>query len=199
MGYFPFFVDITGKKGLVVGGGRIALRKIQTLLPFAPQLSVVASEILPEIEDLKTAAEAAGTKIVCMHRCYEEADLADAFFVIAATADGALNAAISAQCRIRGILVNAVDDREHCSFLFPSLTRKGPLTVAVSTEGASPMVSAILRRQFEAQIPDQIEAILEELEQERELVRMQIPDDAKRAAYLKERAIRALTSQEEKE
>lgn len=199
MAYFPFFVDIAGKKGLIVGGGKIAHQKIQKLIPFAPHLSVVAPEILPEIEELRTAAEAEHTKIDCIYRCYEEADLTDAFFVIAATTDESLNEIISAECRARGIPVNVVDDRDRCSFLFPSLTHKGSLTVAVSTEGASPTVAAVLRRQFEALIPDHIDEILEQLAQKRELAREQIPDDKERAAYLKEQAIRALCFREDSE
>lgn len=177
MAYFPFFVDITGKKGIIVGGGRIALHKIGRLLPFSPELTVIAPQIMDEIRAIEG--------IVRVQREFQECDLSDAFFVIAATDDEALNARVSDLCKSRSIPVNVVDDKEKCSFIFPSIVKKGALTAAVSTEGASPQIAAMLRRQMEAELPEHIEEILDYLAQIRPIAREKISDDRERADFLK--------------
>lgn len=196
MAYFPFFMDLSGKKGVVVGGGRIALEKLEKLISFAPALTVIAPEILPEIEILAKKAvcncegnkNSSDMKISIQQRYFEDTDIEDAFFVIAATDDGELNARISSICRKNRIPVNVVDDKEKCSFIFPSLVKKGSLTVAISTEGASPQVAASLRRKLETEIPDEIEDILDYLAWLRPIAKEKIPDDRKRAEFLKKTA-----------
>jgi siroheme synthase-like protein len=162
MGYFPFFVDIAGKEGLIVGGGVVALRKIQKLLPFSPLLTVAAPEMLPEIAGIKS--------LTLLHAPFSEEMLAGKFFVIAATDDVALNHRISALCRQRGILVNVVDDKAACGFLFPALVQDGPLTVGISTGGASPSAAIYLKDQFSAALPANFGEILEFLEEQRSCI-----------------------------
>jgi siroheme synthase-like protein len=159
MGYFPFFVDIAGKEGLIVGGGVVALRKIQKLLPFAPLLTVAAPEILPEIAEIKS--------LTLLHAPFSEEMLTGKFFVIAATDDVDLNHRISALCRQRGILVNVVDDQAACGFLFPALVQDGPLTVGISTGGASPSAAIYLKEHLSAALPEHFGEILEFLEAQR--------------------------------
>ena len=115
MGYFPFFMDIEGKNGLIAGGGRIALHKLQKLLPYGAKLMVVTPRISEELEQF-----AHQNDICVINRKFESKDLIDMCFVIAASDDGEVNAEIGRLCRERGILVNVVDDRERCSFIFPS-------------------------------------------------------------------------------
>ncbi len=177
MGYFPFFIDIEGKKGLVVGGGTVAARKVEKLLPFSPEITVIAPVILTELKENKA--------ISCMEKEFTDEAVENCTFVIAASDDGALNAHVSALCREKGILVNAVDDMENCGFLFPALIREGKLTVGISTEGASPYGAAKLRDLIRKQIPSQIEEILDFLAQVRKEAKEQIPDPAERACFLK--------------
>lgn len=188
MAYFPFFVDVTGKKCVVVGGGRIALHKIQKLLPFAPELVVIAPEILPEITDY----ESSGIRLKCICRSAYPEDLEGAAFVISATDEEETNAWVSNWCRSRGIPVNAVDDKEKCSFLFPALVKRGNLTIGISTEGASPQIASRLRKQIEQEIPERMEEILDYLAWLRPIAKERIKDGKRRASFLKETAQQCL-------
>ena len=137
MGYFPFFVDLEGQPGLIVGGGTVALRKADKLLPYGPHLTVVSPHILPELERIPG--------LTLSRREFSPADLDGMLFAIAATDDRGLNRRIAELCRERHIPVNAVDDREACSFLFPALVKRGDLSVGISTGGASPTAAIWLK------------------------------------------------------
>lgn len=180
MGYFPFFVDIEARTGLIVGGGRIAAHKIEKLLPFMPRLTVVAPWIEPKLKE--------NHMLVCKERSFCDSDVEGMFFVIAATDEEELNAHISRLCRERGILVNVVDDKEKCSFLFPSLVKEGELSVGISTGGASPQMASWLRSEVAAAIPAHTEKILDFLMELRGLAKERIADGHKRAVFLKEAA-----------
>lgn len=180
MGYFPFFMDIEGKKGLVIGGGAVAAWKVGKLLPFAPALTVVAPAILPELLD--------NPAIVCEQRRFKEADLEGVMFVIAASDDQEVNARAAALCRERNLLVNVVDDRQACGFVFPSIVKEGKLTIGISTKGASPQVASTLRSKAAMALPGQMEEILDYLGELREYAKEQIPDLGRRSTFLKEAA-----------
>ncbi len=173
MAYFPFFVDLTGVSGLIVGGGTVAARKVQQLLPFGPELTVAAPEILPELAALP------GLRL--LRESFRRELLEGTSFVIAATDDRAENREIALACRERNIPVNAVDDREACTFLFPALVRDGPLTVGISTSGTSPAAAAWLRRRVEACLPEGFGAILTCLEEVRPRVRATVSSQRDRA------------------
>lgn len=177
MAYFPFFVDIENEKGLIVGGGRIAAHKVEKLLPFGAQLTVIAPQISSILKE--------NTAVTCLEREFCDRDVEQARFVIAASDDTALNHHISELCRKRGILVNVVDDKDYCGFLFPALVKEGKLTAGICTAGASPQTAASVRSQLAAELPGQIEAILEDLNDLRDAAKERIADDRKRAAFLK--------------
>ncbi len=178
MAYFPFFMDLKGRTGLVVGGGRIALHKIEKLIPFEPVLEVCAPSVLPEI--------AAIDGLILQRTEFREAYLDGKAFVIAATDDRLLNHHVSTLCRKKSIPVNVVDDRDYCTFLFPSLVQKGSLTVGVCTAGASPTAARWIREQITGMIPDRFDAILDYLEQQRSAVKQCIADEPRRSAAFKE-------------
>lgn len=173
MSYFPFYIDIAGKSGLIIGGGRVAARKVSKLLPFGPKLTVVSQRFCKELENAEGIERIAGS--------FDESLLKGKCFVIAATNDSYLNEQISEICRERNILVNAVDDQDNCSFIFPSLIKKGKLTVGISTSGASPSAAIFLREQFEGLIPENIEQILVFMENARERIRSCTGSEAQRA------------------
>lgn len=173
MAYFPFFVDLEGQRGLIVGGGTVALRKAEKLLPYGPALTVVAPEPVSEL---------AALPVTLVRRSFQETDLDRADFVIAATDDENENHRISALCRGRNIPVNVVDDKAACSFLFPALVRRGSLSVGVSTGGSSPTAAIWLKKQIEAILPEQTEEILTWLEEQRPILKERLPDQRARAA-----------------
>ena len=177
MGYFPFYIDIENKEGLIVGGGRIPAHKISKLLPFNPRLIVVAPYIQ---EDLKS-----NTSLQCYERDVRDEDIEGKAFVIAATDNESVNARISSLCMEKNILVNVVDDKDKCGFIFPSIVKKGKITASFSTEGASPHIAATLRKKIEGEIPDNMEEILEFLTDIRVVAKNQIHDNEKRSAFLK--------------
>jgi len=150
MAYFPFFIELEGKQCLVVGGGDVAFRKIRELIPFGVSIRMVAPEICDAIREL--AAEYPKLTIVC--REYEEKDLEGMFFVIAATDDEQCNCQISERCRQRRMLVNVVDDKDKCSFYFPSLVKQGDIVAGFSSGGNSPALIKGLRRELQEQIPE---------------------------------------------
>nr|WP_326185338.1 bifunctional precorrin-2 dehydrogenase/sirohydrochlorin ferrochelatase [uncultured Oscillibacter sp.] len=178
MAYFPFFVDLEGRHGLIVGGGRVALRKAEKLLPFGPGLTVVAPEILPELAALPAVRP--------VRRAFAPGDITpDLAFVIAASDDRARNHQIALLCRERGIPVNAVDTPEDCSFLFPALAQSGPLSVGVSTGGASPTAAVWVKERVQALLPERFGDILTWLAERREPLRRRFPEEAARADILK--------------
>lgn len=177
MAYFPFFVDLDGADGLIVGGGGVALRKVEKLLPYSPRLTVVAPDIRPELEQI--------SGLVLLRRAFAPEDLRGRDFVIAAAGDRAVNHEISRLCREGNIPVNVVDDREESSFLFPCLIRRGSLSVGISTGGASPSAAVYFKERFGALIPEAMEEILDYLAQERLAVKETVPQLKRREAILK--------------
>lgn len=174
MAYFPFFVDISGGDGLIVGGGRVALRKIEKLLPYEPQLTVCAKTFLPEIEAVP------GLKL--LRGPFQPSMVEGKLFVISATNDNDLNSEIAALCREKRIPVNVVDNREKCTFLFPALVKRGPLSIGISTGGASPSGAVYWKREIDRLIPRDAGELLAYLDGLRETVKGAVPDGMARAA-----------------
>ena len=140
--FFPVFVDLSTKKALVVGGGRIAARRVNTLSQFCPNITVVAPDIHPDI-----AALAAQGRVKVVGRAYREGDLDGAELVLACTDDGSLNAAVAEACREMRIPVNDASDRGRCDFLFPGIARRGAVVAGVTAGGKD---HALARRATEA-------------------------------------------------
>lgn len=162
MGYFPFFMDIAGKNGLIVGGGKVAARKVEKLLSFGPHLTVIAPEIEECIRRQEKQLQRDGAvPLDLAEREFEMADLTGADFVIAATDDEALNGRISAYCKAEQIPVNVVDDRDKCSFFFPALVREGDLTIGISTDGKSPMAASWVRKEISRILPSGIGEVID--------------------------------------
>ena len=176
MAYFPFFVDLNGKTGLIVGGGAVALRKARKLLPYGPRLTVVAPEFRPEFQEME------GVEL--LWRPFDKADLDGCDFAVAATDDRALNHCVAELCRERRVPVNAADSKEDSTFLFPALLRRGELSVGVSASGASPAAAAWARDRFAQALPEDLEKILEFLENVREPLRQAVPDGETRRRLL---------------
>lgn len=173
MGYFPFFIQLQDAPGLLVGGGTVALRKAEKLLPYGPSLTVVAPEIGPELAALPGLA--------LEYRPFRPEDVEGMAFVIAAAGDRELNHRVARLCREKGVPVNVVDDREACSFLFPALVKRGELSVGISTGGSSPTAAVWLKEQIAALLPQGLEDILTWLEEQRPLLKARWPEERVRA------------------
>ena len=165
MGYFPFFVDVENQNCLVVGGGVVALRKIEKLLPFNPNITVVSPKVHKEILSIKN--------INIIKRKFDFNDLKEKSFVITATDDKVLNKEIYNSCKENNISVNTVDDKDNCSFIFPALARNNGVTVAISTSGKSPLYAKYLRKKIESLIQDS-ESIVNNLSKYRDKIKNEI-------------------------
>lgn len=157
---FPINVVVAGHKCLVVGGGRIATRKADALLDCGASVVVVAQDI--------DAALRSRPGVTIEQRPFRAGDTHGYRLVITATNDPAVNAAVFADGEANGVLVNAADDPDHCSFTLPAVVRRGPLMITVSTGGHSPAMATWLRRRFEAEIGPEYTALLDLLAAERE-------------------------------
>lgn len=128
---FPVFLDLTDKEIHVYGGGRIAARRVETLLLFAPRLTVHAPEVSGGIEE----AAKSGTLTLCREVYEPGAVPADAFLVLAATDDDEVNEQIYEECRKKGIPVNVCSNQAHCDFHFPGIAAKGDLVIGINAGG----------------------------------------------------------------
>ncbi len=187
MGYFPFFMEIEGKHGVVAGGGKVAARKVEKLLMFGPSLTVIA----PMIEESMKGQEEllqkdAAASLQFRERTLQMEDLAGADFVIAATDDEALNGRIADYCRAERIPVNVVDDREKCTFFFPALVKEGPLTIGISTDGKSPAATSWVRREIAGKLPEGIGDVIDLLGQIRPAVmQMELEEEDRKKLFEK--------------
>ena len=148
--YYPIFLNISGKRCVVVGGGQVALRKVRTLLEYGASVEVVSPELCSELSQLADSGE-----IRVRPRSYQAGDLQDAVIAIAATNDRQINLEVVKEARKRGVLVNVVDDAESSDFIAPSYLRRGDITIAVSTGGRSPALARKIRTRLEKDFGDE--------------------------------------------
>ena len=187
MGHFPFFMEIGGKKGVIVGGGRVAARKVEKLLPFGPILTVIAPSIedcMRTLEKRPREQEHGAASLLFAERVFCLEDLAGADFVIAATDEEVLNGRIAEYCQAARIPVNVVDDREKCTFFFPALVKEGALTVGISTDGKSPAAASWLRGKIAGMLPDGLGDTIDLLGQIRPMVMERVTQESDRKRIL---------------
>ena len=142
--YYPVFLNLDGRKCVVIGGGNVALRKVESLLENNAEVSVISPELCPGLAQM-----AAAGKINVQQRKYQRGDLDGAFVVIAATNDNITNGQIAAEAREQSILLNVVDDIEKSNFIAPATVRLGEVTIGVSTSGRSPALARKIRTMLE--------------------------------------------------
>lgn len=155
MALFPMFVDLKDQNCLVIGAGEVALRKIEQLVKFVPNLTVIAPAVHEEIYQL-----AQEHSIVIIQREYDLEDCENRFLVIGALDDLREQEKIYAACRTLKIPVNCVDSPVLCSFIFPALIVEGDLCVGINTSGKAPAVSSALRQYLTALIPKRISKLI---------------------------------------
>ncbi len=138
---YPIFLNLDGKRCVVVGGGAVANRKARKLLQARAEIVAISPEVKPELESVATEVR---------RRPYREGDLEGASLVFAATNLREVNAAVTREARGRGIPVNVADEPSEGDFALPSVLRRGQLQVAVSTGGASPTLARRVRYELES-------------------------------------------------
>src|SRR6266446_1275270 len=166
MSLFPMFVKLRGRLVVVIGGGEIAVGKIDGLLRARAKVRVVAPEVNAAfIEPIRSG------KVEWVAREFQAQDLAGARFVIAATSAPGMNAVVYHEAETRGILCNAVDDIENCHFYYGSVVQRGDLQIAISTNGKSPALAQRLRQELEQQFGPEYAPWLDQLGEARDALR----------------------------
>lgn len=155
---YPVMLDLRGRSVLVVGAGPVATRKVEGLIAEGALVTVVAPDVCSEMEELVTQG-----LISVLRRGYETSDLDDRWLVVTATANKPVQQQVFDEGEARGIWVNAADDPDRCAFILPAVLREGPVTISVSTGGASPALAGWLRTRMRSALPANLTAIAEEL------------------------------------
>ena len=177
MSFFPMYMDMKNLKVLVVGGGYIATEKLEKLVDFTTQITVIALRIEDEAQNIIDKYE-----LALHQRAYSVGDIQGFDIVIVATDTVELHKEIYEESRGSRILVNSVDNTDYCDFIFPSYVQKGDLTIAFSTGGASPAFAKQIRRHFEKIIPDSVGEFLQKMK----ALRSEIPKGKERMKYFDE-------------
>ncbi len=175
--YFAAFLDLRGRRCLVVGGGAVGERKVQGLLRSGADVTVVSPRLTPDL-----AALARVGLITHRPRPFRRADVRGARLVIAATGAPSVDAAVAAEARRRRALVNVVDRPAECDVILPSVLRRGPLQIAVSTGGRSPALAREIRRRLERVIGPEYAALVERVGAARDRARALAADPRARLA-----------------
>ncbi len=177
MSFFPMYMDMQNLKVLVVGGGYIATEKLEKLVDFTKEITIVTLRVEDEAQNL------INEHALTLHkRAYNTGDIQGFDIVIVATDTVDLHKEIYEESRGSRILVNSVDNTDYCDFIFPSYVQKGDLTIAFSTGGASPAFAKQIRRHFEKIIPDSVGGFLKKMK----AMRSEIPKGKERMKYFDE-------------
>ncbi|WP_347491082.1 bifunctional precorrin-2 dehydrogenase/sirohydrochlorin ferrochelatase [Desulfoscipio sp. XC116] len=181
MELYPIFLNLKDKKCLVVGGGKVAERKVSALARCGAQIHVISPQLTAELQNMVECG-----LIKHRHGYYETSDLADAFLVISATNNEAANHTVANDCMQRNIMVNVVDDPPRCNFFVPSVVHRGSLKLAVSTGGSSPRLARMIRQKLEQEFGTAFTEFTNFLGAIRRQVREQVTNTAKREQILKD-------------
>jgi len=161
---FPINLNLEGRSCLVVGAGRIGLRKTEQLLAAGAIVTVVAPQVVDEF---------AGLPVTILRRNFVISDLDGQRLVITATGSPDVDQKIYDECEARSLWINSADDPERCAFTLPAVVRRGDLMVTVSTGGNSPALSSWMRQKLEALVGAEFEFVVQELALERERIHSQ--------------------------
>lgn len=176
-------VDIEGVRCLVVGGGRVAERKVRSLIGANADVILISPEATPSLMSWATQGQ-----IKWRRRPYQPTDHDDCRLVFAATDQKSINEQIYQEANKRGQWVNIVDQPELGNFTVPATVKRGKLTIAISTSGASPSVAQALRCQLEEMVGEEYELYLDLLQEMRGMIQQQVPAPSERARLMKELA-----------
>lgn len=179
MAKYPIFLEMAGRRAVVIGGGPVALRKVQGLVEGGARVTVVAEHILPEIEEVLVRLN---TEIILSR--YHKDFLVSAVLVIAASNNPELNRRIYEDCQELEILCNVVDQPELCDFFVPAVVKRGDLQIAIGTEGHCPAYAGHLRQKLEEIFTETHGRFVDELAKVRTRIIETIPDSDQRKALL---------------
>ena len=173
--YYPVNLNLNQKKCLVVGGGKVAERKVKSLLRCGARVFVVSPTLSAWLEEAVKEG-----KVTAVRRNYTTTDLENTFLVIGATDDHEINDKVAEECSERNILVNIVDQTAKCNFIVPAVIRQGSLSISVSTAGKSPMLARRVREEMEQFFGPEYSEFLDLMANIREHVMKNVPGEEQR-------------------
>jgi len=179
--FYPVFIDLAGRRCLVVGGGTVAARKVRSLLDSGARVVVVSPSVCEEVERL-----AAEGRVEWRRREFADYDLEGSFLVIGATDSHEVNRRVFREAERRAMLANIVDEPEVCNFIVPALVRRGEFQVAISTGGASPVLARKLRRELEKRFGPVYGEIVDELWHIRTMLKDRLASESVRRRFWEE-------------
>jgi uroporphyrin-III C-methyltransferase / precorrin-2 dehydrogenase / sirohydrochlorin ferrochelatase len=178
MEYLPVFLNLRGRLTLVVGGGVVAARKIELLLKAHARVRVIAPDLTPELAVFRDAG-----RIEHVSATFDDRQLDEAAFVIAATDSRSVNHAVARAGAARGLFVNVVDDQEASTAVMPAIVDRSPIIVAIGTSGQSPTLARRLRAQLEAMLPERLGDLARWAGEVREQVKRALPEPDRRRRF----------------
>lgn len=168
--YYPIFLTLSDKRVVVIGAGNVAQRKIKTLVEYGGQVVVISPQVTPAVQELADKGE-----IELHQRPYRKGDLAGAFMVVCATDNAQVNQQVYEEAEPTGVLLNMVDYPPYCNFIVPSIVKRGPLQIAISTGGAAPVVARTIRKELEGHYDEAWGEYVELLGRIRVLIKERVP------------------------
>ncbi|AKL93566.1 siroheme synthase CysG [Clostridium aceticum] len=168
--YYPMMLKIQGKFCTVIGGGEVAERKVRTLLKYEAKVVLISPKITEGLQGLVEEK-----KITYKKKYYESGDLIGSYLVYAVTDDAAINKKCEEEAKMHQILINVADSPTASDFIVPSSIERGSLTIAISTEGKSPMLSSKIKKEIEEIYTEGYEEIVDVLGEIRERALKEIP------------------------
>ncbi|ERM90796.1 hypothetical protein O163_13985 [Caldanaerobacter subterraneus subsp. yonseiensis KB-1] len=167
MAFYPVMLKLKGKRCLVVGGGKVAYRKVVHLLEVEAFVTVISPSFIEEILSIGEKG-----RLTVLKRKYKEADVKGFFLAFACTDDKEVNKFVAKDGEKYGVLVNVVDDIDTSSFIVPAVVRRGDLVISISTGGKSPLLSKKIKEKLESTFDKRYEKLLEELYMVREEIKV---------------------------
>ncbi|MEE9259822.1 MAG: bifunctional precorrin-2 dehydrogenase/sirohydrochlorin ferrochelatase [Candidatus Scalindua sediminis] len=174
--FYPVYLDVKGKRCVIVGGGEVAYRKACSLRDAGADVIVISPDTCPEMSNDKG--------LMLINKIYDESCLDGAMLVIAATDDEEVNKKVSSDAGKRNIIINVVDRPELCSFIVPSTVNRGDLCISISTGGASPALARNIRKELEGVFGSEYGVYINLLTRMRDIAMSDIKDDTKRRKIL---------------
>jgi siroheme synthase-like protein len=168
--YYPVFLNLEGRRCLVIGGNGIAAEKALGLVEAGARVTVVAEQVRDEIAEAALLGQ-----LEWMARAWQPGDLEGFYLAVCAPDDRGINGAVHAEAERYGVLFNAIDDPPHCGFIFASVHRQGDLVMAVSTSGVAPALGVRIRRCFGELLGPEYDAFLRMAKEYREAITTQLP------------------------
>ncbi|MFV1951572.1 MAG: bifunctional precorrin-2 dehydrogenase/sirohydrochlorin ferrochelatase [Nitrospinota bacterium] len=174
--YYPVYLDLPGKRCIVVGGGTVAERKVGSLLKGGADVWIVSPDLSGQLKELVDQK-----KVRYIKERFEEGHLKDAFLVIGATDDPSINSRISREAQRKGILVNIVDLPGDCNFIVPSVVERGNMVISISTGGKSPALSKKIRKELEQRYGEEYDEFIDLMGEIREYIMSEVNDGRQRS------------------